>query len=112
MNDDLHSLIGELKSMNKRLSDGYMEMWKQAKVYSAAERDYKIALHHRILELKTEGYAITLILELAKGTEKIADLRFQRDLAERKYETTKESIRSLRAMASVYQSVLKVQNEI
>lgn len=112
MNDDLQSVIGELKGINKRLSDCYSEMWKQAKVYSAAERDYKIALQQRILELKTEGYAITLILELAKGTEHIAELRFQRDLAERKYEVSKESIRSLRAMASVYQSILKVQDEV
>ena len=87
-------------------------MWTEAEKFSKAERDYKIALHHKILELKTSGYAITLILELAKGDEKIAGLRFERDLAERRYETAKEAIRSMRTSASVFQSILKVQDEV
>ena len=112
MRDDLVDIVRELKEINKRLSEAYKTMWKEAKKYSDAERRYKIALHHKILELKTSGQAVTLILELAKGDEKIADLRFERDLAERYYETAKESIRSLRVTASVYQSILKVQDEV
>ena len=110
--DDLVSIIGELKSINKRLSDCYKTMWEEGKRYSSDERDYKIALQKRILELKAEGMSVTLIPDIARGTEIVADLKFKRDVSERKYETAKESVRSLRTIASVYQSILKVQDEV
>jgi len=112
MSDDLVSIVQELREINKKLSHSYKEMWQQSQEYGISERDYKMALHQEILKLKSEGYPATLILELAKGTEKVADLRFKRDISCRRYESAKEIVRSLRTMASVWQSILKVQDEV
>ena len=112
MNDDLHSIIGELKIVNQKLSNAYKTMWTESKSYSLAEKEYKIALQKEILRLKTSGMAITLIPDLARGSEEVAELKFKRDLADRLYETSKESVRSLRTIASVYQSILRQQDEV
>ena len=112
MNDDLHSIIGELKEINKKLSNSYKELWLQSKAFSIAERDYKISLQKKILELKTSGMAVTLIPDLARGSEEVAELKFKRDLAERLWDSAREANRSLRTMATVYQSILRVQDEV
>ena len=111
-NMDTVQIIQELNHLNKRLSDAYKEMYQQAKLYSEAERNYKIKQRHKILELKSAGNPATLILELAKGEEEVANARFERDLAQGRYETAKESIRSMRTSLTVYQSILKLQDEV
>ena len=105
-------IIQELNILNKRLSNAYKEMYKQAELYSEAERNYRIIQRHKILELKTAGHPVTLIMELAKGDEQVAEVRFQRDLAKGCYETAKESIKSMRSSLSAYQSILRLQDEV
>lgn len=112
MNVETVHIIEELNNLNKRLSNAYKEMYQQAKLYSEAERDYKITQQRKILELKAEGHPVTLILELAKGDTQVANMRFNRDLAQGRYETAKESIRSMRTSLTVYQSILKLQDEV
>ncbi|MEH6941511.1 hypothetical protein [Bacillus sp. JJ722] len=109
---ELSEIIREMRETNKRISDTAAEMYKQGTLLSHAERNYKVALHHKILELKTAGYPATLILELAKGDEKIAGLRFERDLAKSRLDTAKEGARSLRAIQSTYQTISKYQDEL
>lgn len=112
MNDDLISIMLELKEVNKKLSNCYKTMWQEGKKFSEAERLYKIALQKKIMELKASGMSVTLIPDLARGSEEVANLKFNRDLADKLYDTSKESIRSLRTIASVYQSILRQQDEI
>lgn len=52
------------------------------KSYGAAERAYRLALAQEILKLRAEGQPVTIVQDLAKGTEQVADLRFKRDVAE------------------------------
>ena len=110
--DDLVSIVQELRDINKRLSNCYKEMWTKSKEYSKAEQEYKVALQKRIMELKADGMSVTLIPDLARGTEHVAELKFKRDLSEKLYDSAKEANRSLRAIASVYQSILRQQDEI
>lgn len=60
--------------------------------YGDAERAYRKALAIRILELKAEGVAATLCLDLAKGDKQIADLRYKRDVQEGVREAAKASV--------------------
>lgn len=50
--------------------------------HGAAEKAYRMALAKKILELRAEGVPVTICLDLAKGAEKIADLRYKRDVQE------------------------------
>lgn len=48
---------------------------------AAAERAYRKALALRMVELRAEGVAATTCETLAKGEDRIADLRYHRDVA-------------------------------
>jgi hypothetical protein len=50
--------------------------------YGAKEQAYRMALAQEILKLRADGVAITVAQDLAKGTKHVADLRFNRDVAE------------------------------
>ena len=56
------------------------------------ERDYRVALSKRLLELRAAGQPVTHLLEIAKGEPEIADKRLQRDIAESLYESAQEAI--------------------
>ena len=47
-----------------------------------AQERYRKALAEKILELRGDGYPATLCLDLAKGSQEVADLRCQWDIAE------------------------------
>ena len=49
-------------------------------LHAEAERDYRISLAKKILKLKEEGFAATLISNLAVGDAKVAGLRMTRDI--------------------------------
>jgi hypothetical protein len=55
---------------------------RAAVTLGAAERAYRQALAEEILRLKAEGVAMTVAQDLAKGSKRVADLRFKRDVAE------------------------------
>ena len=49
--------------------------------YAENEKNYRIALAKKILMLKEEGYAATLIVNLATGDEEVTNLRQKRDIS-------------------------------
>ena len=109
---ELTEIITLMRETNTRLNKAIIELHTQGKAMSEAEKDYKVALAHKILQLRTENVPVTIINDLARGDERIAELRFKRDLARSLYETAKEGMRSLRVTASVYQTIAKIQDEV
>lgn len=109
---ELIQVIQLMQETNTRLNNSIKELHKQGKKLASSERDYKIALAHKILELKSQGMPATLINDLAKGNEEIAALRFERDLARSLYDTAKEGMRSLRTQADVLRSIARYQDEV
>jgi hypothetical protein len=60
--------------------------------YAEAERAYREALAQAITRLKSEGIAITVAQDLARGDKRVAELRFNRDLAEGLRDAAAQSI--------------------
>lgn len=52
------------------------------KKYAAAERAYRLALAEEIIRLKAEGVAWSSTADIARGDKRVADLRYDRDVAE------------------------------
>ena len=50
--------------------------------YAEAEKSYRIALASKILELHADGIAWSSTADIARGDEKVALLRYKRDVAE------------------------------
>jgi hypothetical protein len=64
------------------------------------------------LKLRQEGMAATLIDDLAKGEEQIANLRFKRDVAKETYNTGRDSMNNTRVEASLLQTISKYQSDL
>ena len=82
------------------------EYKKYQKDYAKKEREYRIALSKRLIELRAQGQAVTHLADIAKGMPDIADLRFKRDIAEGLVRSAEEGINfyklKIREMESQY----------
>lgn len=73
-----HEIEETLDNAEKSLS----EFKKWAIDYANKKSDYQVALSKRLIERKEEGIPVTILLNVVKGEEDIAQLRLERDLAE------------------------------
>lgn len=89
-------LMQDLEIKRKQLDYSIKELSKNGIALANAERDYKIAVCKKALELKDGGMAATLIQLTIYGYKEIATLRFQRDSAEVIYNANLEAINSLK----------------
>lgn len=96
--------------IGKRLEDGSEKLFRLNLKMAETERDYRKALATEIIKLKTEGMQATLIPDVARGIT--ADLKFDRDLAEGKYKSARDSLNALQAEMNGLQSIFKRFEEI
>lgn len=70
------------------------ERWYATKgrEYALAEKAYREALAVAIVRIKSEGTAITVAQDLARGDKHVAELRYKRDLAEGLRDAAAQSI--------------------
>jgi len=107
---ELQKLTQSIWETSKRLDNGINTLTKKAKEYAEAEKEYRLELAKEIIKLRTEGVQATLIPDIARGN--IAELKFDRDLAETEYKAYKQMLQSLQVELSGYQSILRIQQDI
>lgn len=77
-----------MEDLQKTLSN-YKEYQKD---YAKKEYEYRVALSKELITLRAEGQAVTHLADIARGKEKIAKLRFNRDIAEGLVRSAEEGI--------------------
>ena len=100
------SLIERLDQCVAALSRGNTQMKTLGLEKAKTERNYKVKQAQMILKLKSEGYPATLIMELAKGNEEVAELRLKRDIAESSYYVGIQAMENLRLEIEILRSKL------
>lgn len=86
------------KAINQLAENGYE--------LSKCEREYKVALNKKALELRAEEMPVTLINQVIYGYEEIANLRFKRDNAAVKYNANQEYINTIKLNMRILESQL------
>ena len=109
---ELTQITRELWNANQQLKSNDKFLSELAQDKAETERKYKKALAKKIMLLKEQKMPATLIADLARGDDEVADLRFYRDLARVQYDTAKSSQRSAEVQVSSLQSILKYQSDI
>lgn len=109
---ELQQLTTLILTASKRIDDATKAIYKLAKNKAETEEKYRIALAKEKLILKSEGMAISLIEDIARGKEDIARLKFERDYAEDMFKAAIESLRALRSELSALQSLYRNQEEV
>lgn len=100
----------EIYESGKRLEKGSKELFNLAKEMADSEREYRRALQIEIVKLRTEKVQATLIPDMARGLT--SDLKFNRDLAEARYKSARDSLNAIQSQMNGLQSILKYQSEV
>lgn len=109
---EVQKVTSMIMTASQRIDEGTKTIYKLAKNKAETEEKYRIALAKEKLILKSQGMAISLIEDVARGNEEIAKLKFERDYAEDMYKSSIESLRALQSELSALQSILRVQQEV
>ena len=106
----MQDLINELNYHRQRLNYAIKELKTRGQAKAKAERDYRVALAKKMLELRAEGTPVTIISDLCRGDEEIARLKMERDIAESLYESNMQFIYSTKLNIDIIQN--QINNEI
>lgn len=86
----------EIEKKQKMLDKAINDLAKNGYDLAEKERNYKIALNKKALELRSQDMPVTLINQIVYGYEDIAELRFERDTAKVKYKANEEYINTIK----------------
>ena len=89
------------QEINKKLISTMVLFRTRGEESAMAERDYRIALSKKILILRDAKIPVTIIGDLARGDEQVAELKFKRDVAEALFESVKQAIFTLRLQLKI-----------
>jgi hypothetical protein len=96
----------ELEQKRKLLDEAINTLANNGYDLAAKERDYKIAINKKALELRAEDMPVTLINTIIYGYEDIATLRFERDTAQVKYNSNLEYINTIKLQIRILENQL------
>lgn len=100
-------LLNELQNLTKQLSNSLKQLRVNGMKLAEAEKEYKIAVNKKALQLRSEEMPVTLINQVIYGYDDIAQLRFLRDSAEVVYNANKEAINTLKLQIRIVESQIK-----
>ena len=100
-------LWNELEKKRNLLDKAINDLATNGYDLAAKERDYKIAINKKALELRAEDMPVTLINTIIYGYDDIAQLRFNRDVAEVKYNANMEYILTLKLQIKILENQIQ-----
>lgn len=89
-------LYQELETMKRQLNASIKMLRQNGTKKAEAEREYYIMLRQEALRLRDEGESVGMVTLTVKGLRKVADLRFERDVADVVYNANQEAINALK----------------
>ena len=99
-------LWSEIQEKQKMLDKAICELAQNGYKLAECERNYKIAVNKKALELRSQDVPVTLINQVIYGYEDIAKLRFERDTAQVKYNANLEYIQTIKLMIRILENQL------
>ena len=100
-------LYEELAQKNKELTQSIKLLRQNGIKLAEKERDYKIKLRQEALKLRSEkGMPVTLISQIIYGVPEVAELRFERDVAEAMYNANQEHINTTKLQIRILEGQL------
>lgn len=99
-------VVDKLNTAMLLLQEGNMELKNLAINMAESKKQYAIALNQEILRLRTQGIPVTIMLQMAKGEEVVAQKRFEKDVAECSYFCCRDGIDNLKAEIDTLRSLL------
>ena len=92
MYDSGQDLVLSLRSQRKLLIETVIAMKHVGREKAKAENTYRKELCKKILSERDKGTPVTIIADVCRGDEKVADLKMERDIKETDYEVCEHMI--------------------
>ena len=96
-------LTNELNSKLRDLDVAIKSLRKTGSDYADAYTKYRVALAQELVQLKNDGYAITLAGDIARGKPEIAKLKYKEISTEAIYKANLESINATKLAIKIIQ---------
>ncbi|MBO7732062.1 MAG: hypothetical protein J6S67_05905 [Methanobrevibacter sp.] len=96
-------LTNELNSKLRDLDVAIKSLRKTGSDYAEAYTKYRVALAQELIQLKNDGYAITLAGDIARGKPEIAKLKYKEISTEAIYKANLESINATKLAIKIIQ---------
>jgi len=103
---EIIELEKELIEKNKWLFAKLTEQRSLIETASQSEYSYRVALASKMMELRAEGYPVTIMSDLSRGDKNIAKLKLDRDIAAGIADACKGAIRAIQTSMSGIQSLI------
>lgn len=100
-------LVNQLLHKTEQLTPAIKKLGQYGQDLALAERNYKIAVNKKALELRADSMAVGMITMTIYGYSEIAELRFKRDVAEVLYKTAYEGVNTLKLQIRVLQGQIE-----
>lgn len=101
-------LTGGLFEAMRRAEACLDDMGRLGERWAQAEKVYRVAKARQILiEREENSTPVSIIADLVKGDEKIANLAFERDCARAEYEANREAILFWKKKADVLSEIIR-----
>lgn len=101
----------ELNKYRSDLNKAITIIRERGKAKAIAERDYRIELAKEILLLRDSGVPVTIISDLCRGNQKIAELKMNRDIAETLYESNMQFIYSTKLNIDIVMKQIEAERK-
>lgn len=89
-------LLDLINRKSNELDVAVKSLRNTGKDYAEAYTNYRVELAKELMRLKSEGYAITLAGDIARGKREIAQLKFKEITTEAIYKANLESINAIK----------------
>lgn len=103
------ALWQEVELCRKQLDSALSTLRENGIKWAEAERNYRTLKSQRILELNSKAYPKTLITDIVKGMEDVAELDFQRNVAEVIYKANQEAINVKKLEMRTIESEMEIE---
>ena len=100
-------LVNEINTKCIYLDKQIELLKKTGSDYAKAYTDYRIALAQELVKLKSEGYAISLASDIARGRPEIAHLKYQEIAKEAIYKANLESINATKLQIKIMEAQIE-----
>ncbi len=93
----------------RQLNQAKLKHIERGKALAEAEKSYRTAKARKLLELRLKGMPVTIVTDIARGDEEVAELAFVRDCAKVEYTSLLEAINILKKELAVIET--EIDNE-
>lgn len=103
------ALWQEVDICKKQLDQALSTLRENGVKWAEAEYKYRTLKSQRILELNSKAYPKTLITDIVKGMDDVAELDFQRNVAEVIYKANQEAINVKKLELRTIESEMEIE---